>query len=312
MSETVSGATLTLAAAADQSISVRAVNLNFSMSPAVGRLQQLGQQLRHSIMACGNTVPAAPWREAFLSHIEQLKQPTFTLSSLHSATPSEPSSTSHLVPRARTVVYRGMWASLAPNPKNSAQLNPTSFQTDLPTVTTDARMEKVSEMFTGSDPDSLSNVGGPVEAVFWFPESMTQWRLRGPIFMIGPDIDSAEASPVKEELMPYMRRVGTSEWNWSRELTAHFGNLSPLMRGTFRNPPPGTPVTQKPEAGLGLGQVVEDLKDEIARKNFRVLVIVPEEVDRVDLSDPERGRRWNYRLDRAGNGAEWSEAELWP
>jgi hypothetical protein len=79
------------------------------------------------------------------------------------------------------------------------------------------------------------------------------------------------------------------------------------MRGSFRNPPPGTPITETPGEGLRLGQTVDDLEDEISRRNFRVLVIVPEEVDRVDLSDPEKGRRWNYKLE-----AEWKETELWP
>jgi hypothetical protein len=126
--------------------------------------------------------------------------------------------------------------------------------------------------------------------------------------MIGPDIDSDEASSAREALMPYMREAGdTEKWSWARELTAHFGNLSPLMRGSFRNPPPGTPITETPGEGLRLGQTVDDLEDEISRRNFRVLVIVPEEVDRVDLSDPEKGRRWNYKLE-----AEWKETELWP
>lgn len=131
--------------------------------------------------------------------------------------------------------------------------------------------------------------------------------------MIGPDIDSDEASSVREAVKPHMRHVGqTEKWSWSRELTAHFGNLSPFMRGTFRNPPPGTPLTEKPEEGLGLGQTVDDLDDEIARANFRVLVLVPEEIDRVDLSDPERGQRWNYKLERTGDGSSWRETELWP
>ncbi|KAG8406995.1 hypothetical protein J3458_020495 [Metarhizium acridum] len=264
-------------------------------------------------MAGGNTVPAAPWRDAFLSHIEQVQQPTFTLSSLHPASPPSPSWAPQFVPRARTVVYRGMWASLTPNLKNPAQLNPASYETDLPTITTDARMEKVSEILsTSTNGGDSSGIGGAVEAVFWFPDSMTQWRLRGYTCLVGPDIDSLEASSTREALRPYMRKVGDAEWSWSRELTAQFGNLSPFMRGTFRNPPPGTPITQEPGEGLGLGQVVEDLEDDIARKNFRVVVIVPEEVDRVDLSNPERGQRWNYRLERGGQGAEWKETELWP
>ncbi|KAK2592237.1 hypothetical protein QQS21_010053 [Conoideocrella luteorostrata] len=254
-------------------------------------------------------IPAAPWRDPFVSDMQSMKSPTFTLSSLHQVSPASQSTQSpQFVPRARTVVYRGMWASLPPNSKNPASLNPNSYDTELPTITTDARMEKVSEMFpTGS---KSSSMGGPIEAVFWATESMTQWRLKGRIFMIGPDIDSEQAASVRNALTPHMRKVGDiGPWSWSRELTAHFGNLNPLMRGTFRNPPPGTPITQAPEQGYVLGREVEDLEDAIARKNFRVLVIVPEDVDRVDLSNPKKGQRWNYKLN---GGMSWEETELWP
>ncbi|KAG5977031.1 hypothetical protein E4U55_007103 [Claviceps digitariae] len=269
-------------------------------------------------------VAAAPWREAFLSDMQSMKSPNFTLSSVYQAAPST------FLPRARTVVYRGMWACLVPNSKNPAALNPASYQTDLPTITTDARMHKVSELFStsttpaGSSSSSCcspSAKGGPIEAVFWADQSQTQWRLRGHVYMIGPDIDSDSAAPVRESLMPYMRRVPAQKeqhqhqqtaepWSWSRELTAHFGNVSPSMRGTFRNPPPGTPITDKPEQGLGLrlGQKVQDMQDDLARQNFRVLVIVPDEVDKVDLAAGEGGRRWKYTL----QGEAWKETELWP
>ena len=110
-------------------------------------------------------------------------------------------------------------------------------------------MEKVSELFEDAKetsatttPPPQSRVGAVVEGVFWSPKTMTQWRIRGHACIIGPDIDSDAAAPVRQALNGYMRRVGeTDSWSWSRELTAHFGNLSPGMRGTFRNPPPGTP-----------------------------------------------------------------------
>ncbi|KAG6007617.1 hypothetical protein E4U21_005698 [Claviceps maximensis] len=258
------------------------------------------------------TVAAAPWREAFISDMESMKPPNFTLSSVYQASPSS------FLPRARTVVYRGMWASLVPNSKNPAALNPASYQTDLPTITTDARMHKVCELFTTSTPAessvSPSAKGGPIEAVFWADESKTQWRLRGHVYMIGPDIESDNAAPVRESIMPYMRKIHAEQqteepWSWSRELTAHFGNVSPSMRGTFRNPPPGTPISEKPqEQGLRLGQKVQDVHDAVARQNFRVLVIVPEEVDKVDLAAPDGGRRWKYTLERES----WKETELWP
>ncbi|GJN67096.1 Zn 2cys6 transcription factor [Purpureocillium lilacinum] len=273
----------------------------------------------------GSPVPAdPPWRATFISHIQRMESPTFTLGTLHQ--PDRASSSSqHVVPRVRTVVFRGMWAALDVNPKNPAERNPDTFTSHLPTITTDARMDKVPELEEGMAAapgagdggrgGSQSGGGGFVEGVFWAEEARTQWRLRGRAYVLGPDIDSEAAAPVRAALEPHMRRVngGTAgPWSWSREVTAHFGNLSPLMRGTFRNPPPGTPRSQEPGRGLGLGQRVENVEDEVARRNFRVVVIVPDEVDRVDLSDPENGRRWNYRLEGEGESGEWKVTELWP
>ncbi|TQV96548.1 hypothetical protein V2A60_003063 [Cordyceps javanica] len=280
-------------------------------------------------------VPLAPWRAALVSHLEAMDSPTFVLSSLHhelddaatASTAQWKGETAAYSPRARTVVYRGMWAGLTSNPRNPAPRNPNTYQTDLLTITTDVRMEKVSEMFTGprafaSPPETLAScAGGPVEGVIWAAHATTQWRIRGRVYMVGPDINSDAAQPVRQALEPYMRRqhagniqagAEANTWEWARELTAHFGNLSPVMRGSFRNPPPGTPISQPPGPGLGLGQKVENLHDEVARRNFRVLVIVPEQVDQVDLSDPDRGRRWRYDLVTTGNEATWTITELWP
>ncbi|CAM1511200.1 Fc.00g087130.m01.CDS01 [Cosmosporella sp. VM-42] len=257
-----------------------------------------------------NSVAAAPWRSPFLSHIEKMEPPTFVLSTLHPVESSS-SSTPSFVPRSRTVVFRGLWASLPTNPKNTAELNPDVYETDLLTITSDARMEKVSELFkSASGAVSQSGGGGPVEATIWAVEARTQWRVRGQAYVLGPDIDSDATAPVRKAIEEHMRSRGdTDSWSWSRELTAHFGNLSPVMRGSFKNPPPGTPLSEKPGPGLELGQKVDNLDDEIARQNFRVVVIVPQEVDRVDLSDPAKATRWNYKLAKAGI---WDTTELWP
>ncbi|PMB71181.1 hypothetical protein BM221_003648 [Beauveria bassiana] len=281
------------------------------------------------------SVSLAPWRATLVSHLEAMDSPTFVLSSLHrqhgsATTPSAQRTpdAATFSPRARTVVYRGMWAGLSLNPRNPAPRNPNVYQTDLLTITTDVRMDKVSEMFhepftiSTNAPQTLqSSPGGFVEAVIWAAHAQTQWRIRGRVYMIGPDIDSDAARPVRQALSAHMRRqhAGNTEldvkadgWQWAKELTAHFGNISPVMRGSFRNPPPGTPISQAPGPGLGLGQKVDDLHDEIARKNFRVLAIAPEQVDQVDLSDPERGRRWRHDLILSGDEGTWKTTELWP
>lgn len=113
------------------------------------------------------------------------------------------------------------------------------------------------------------------------------------------------------------------EFDWEKEVVAHFGNLGSGMRGSFKNPAPGTPRANEPGEGEGLGQKVGDelLEDQVARRNFRVVVIVPEEVDLVDLSDPADQRRWLYTFVGAGAKAtkaggviegDWEKVELWP
>ena len=88
--------------------------------------------------------------------------------------------------------------------------------------------------------------------------------------------------------------------------------------GTFKNPSPGTPKNgQDPDMDQQLGQKVEDLHDPIAREHFRVVIIKPEEVEQLDLSDPATSRRRKYTfVVEKGPGAEgrgeWKTEELWP
>ncbi|KAH6635542.1 pyridoxamine 5'-phosphate oxidase-domain-containing protein [Chaetomium sp. MPI-SDFR-AT-0129] len=288
----------------------------------------------------------APWRAPFLTHITPLPSPTFTLATLQQQTPTPPSSSSSSTavdstdstpfPRARTCVFRGFWASLSPHPSNPAPLNPAGvFESDLLVFTTDVRSEKVGGLFGSSgSKETQTGGGGPVEAVWWVdnPEVRTQWRVRGRAWVLGPDVegDGEKAEEVRGVLRGRMRRLlpggedgdgGDGGWSFAREVTAHFGNLTPLMRGTFKGPPPGVPVACGAGDGEVLGQRVEGVEDEVARRNFRVVVIVPEEVDQVDLSEELKPRRWLY-VYRGVDGkaelrggeviGEWEKVEVWP
>lgn len=219
-----------------------------------------------------------------------------------------------------------MWAELPENKHYSGPENPRVYESDLLTLTTDVRMNKVHEIFKSSssaEGDSEGSAGGgPVEAVFWIREVSTQWRIKGEAYIIGPDIESdgdesSGAKMVKARLREHMRVVnedGTESWSWATEVAGHFGHLSPGMRGSFKNPAPGMAVSLvPPDEHLRLGQKVTNLYDEVARKNFRVVVIRPTEVEQTDLSDPDKARRWNFSY-QSGEGAVegWEVDELWP
>ncbi|RYP90592.1 hypothetical protein DL770_003259 [Monosporascus sp. CRB-9-2] len=310
---------------------------------------------RHRAMSTSSSSPAggdAPWRSIFLEHVQGMASPEFTLGTVRRVRSSSGDSTdTAAVPRARTCIFRGMFADLPADPRNPAPRNPAGVYaaSDLITFTTDARSDKMRELFSlvaddydgeesgvqgggegvgREEEDVISGSGGgaPVEATFWAAPAATQWRLRGRAWVLAPDVEDAHqgsegARRTVEALKARMRRIGEGEWSFAREITAHFGNLSPLMRGSFRGPPPGRPVDDGDD-GLRLGQELEDLHDEIARRNFRVVVIVPEQVDRADLSAPKRGRRWLYTFVGAGRreprrpggvvDGEWEKIEVWP
>jgi len=86
------------------------------------------------------------------------------------------------------------------------------------------------------------------------------------------------------------------------------------LAGSWKNPPPGRPTKgEEPDAEHQLGQKVEDLNDPIARSNFRVVIIKPDEVERLDTSDPAKARRWKYTFIVDGEGqGKWETEELWP
>ncbi|KAL8353701.1 hypothetical protein RB601_003506 [Gaeumannomyces tritici] len=285
---------------------------------------RLAQSTRLGAMASSSSSPpapaAAPWRADFLEHTSRMPQASFVLSTVrrNGGGRDAPS------PRARTCMLRGLWAGLPADDRNPAPRNRPVYESDCPVFTTDARMDKVADLGAGSGSGPGS---GPVEAVWWAEATQTQWRVRGEAWLLGGGggggpsgigIPAAARAAIGARMR---RRDGNAaaaeketeeqqwQWSWETEVTAHFGNLSPAMRGTFRNPAPGAPRQQAPGAGEGLGQRVDDVEDELARRNFLVCVIVPTEVDRVLLA-PDDPRRWLYRF-RAEDGT-WETVELWP
>jgi pyridoxamine 5'-phosphate oxidase len=283
-------------------------------------------------MSASSKTPAsvgpAPWKPLFQTHISKMDSPEFVLASLQPS--DDPKAPTPFIPRARTCIYRGMWAELPENKHNEAPQNDKVYESELLTLTTDVRMAKVPELFASSrghgdvSQSQGSGGGGPFEAVFWVKEVMTQWRIRGEAYVVGPDVETAggEDSGVNTmkhkigERMRVVKEEGKKDWSWEKEVTAHFGNLSPGMRGSFKNPPPGSPVSKVPEdKALALGQQVTDLHDEVTRKNFRVVILRPDEVEQVDLTVPDKARRWKWTF--VGNGSSegkdgWEKEELWP
>lgn len=179
-----------------------------------------------------------------------MDSPEFVFSSLHPAPEGHKSPTPYL-PRARYCIMRGFWAELPENKHNNAPMNPRVYESEMPAFTTDVRMNKPIELFGSSagHADDASQAqgsggGGPCEAVWWVKDAMVQWRMKGEAFVVGNDIEgegeqgkeSSGVRTVKSEVGSRMRIVDgekEGEWGWKRELTGHFGNNSPGLRGMF-------------------------------------------------------------------------------
>ncbi|KAL5355978.1 pyridoxamine 5'-phosphate oxidase-domain-containing protein [Aspergillus floccosus] len=246
--------------------------------------------------------PAAPWRPLLDTHLSQNSTTTLTLTTIDHDNSNRP------VPRARTCEFRGFWPNPSLHPSALDALhaqcggpNPAVYESDMLSLTTDVRMAKAPQ---------LEGTGHVVEAVFWMKDVMNQWRVRGTAYVLGDPAGGAHEEAAREEVRKGMRRTQGEEdgWTWERQVTSYFANHPPAMRGSFRNPPPGRPRDTTAEPGLGLGQTVDDLHDPVARGNFRVVVVRPEEVERLDLSDLQNVRRVQWTL----KGDRWEEVELWP
>jgi hypothetical protein len=309
---------------------------SIKLAPKIAqRLTRLASTMGHPTQST-----VAPWRGLFDEHLSKAdggaSAAEFVLATV----------TADGLPRNRFCIHRGFWACLPPNDHNKLPKNPSIFESDCPTFTTDARMGKVYDIFaTGKGKGSLEQSrsgtggGGPIEAVYWLKEIKTQWRIRGKCWLVaaddiegGEDAQNSGTVTVKAEVGRYMRTKEGSQhaeqnkdWSWKREVENNFENLSPMMRGSFKNPPPGQPLEkgEDEQAGEGLGQKAGHLsEEELARKNFRVCIITPEEVEVVDLNDPAKATRqiWTLSAEVGGPGGsdvskpvgEWNKVETWP
>ncbi|KAF7519545.1 hypothetical protein PCG10_009951 [Penicillium crustosum] len=255
----------------------------------------------------------APWRDILSSHLEQTPGYKFTIATIGYNAQQRP------VPRVRTCGCRGFFPELELHHKGQEAMdqqvegggNPPVFESDMLSFTTDARMDKLPQ---------LESSGHAIEAVFWLKDLMTQWRIKGTAYAIGNPSgeDAEEEKTSRNEIRKALRVKGgndsdVAKWTWEKAVTKYFANHSPIARGSFRNPHPGQPRSSTPsQPDLKLGQEVLDLHDSIARANFRVVVIRPEEVERLDLTDQEDAKRWNWTLIEGDDGSRWNEVELWP
>jgi pyridoxamine 5'-phosphate oxidase len=171
----------------------------------------------------------APWRDRLDSHLKQTPGYEFTIATIGYDAQQRP------VPRLRTCGCRGFFPELELHPKGQEAMdqqveggaNPSIFESDMLTFTTDVRMEKLPQ---------LESSGHAIEAMFWLKDVMTQWRIKGTAYAIGnPQGEDAEEGNSRAEVQRALRLKGDesdiSKWTWEKAVTKYFANHSPVARG---------------------------------------------------------------------------------
>ncbi|KAJ5893656.1 hypothetical protein N7495_005347 [Penicillium taxi] len=260
-----------------------------------------------------------PWRDELDLNIDQSSIYEFTLATIDRNSAGQP------IPRARICSCRGFFPELDIHPNGRKDFeeqedgdNPPVYESDLLSFSTDIRMEKLAQIETS---------GHSVEALFWLKDMMTQWRVQGLAYAIGDPVgeENEKEKSARDIIGPQLRVKPDIEdldllnkWTWDRAVTKYFAKHSPLMRGSFIRPHPGLPRSDSPsDKFVEKGHRITDLHDVGARSNFRVVLIIPEEVERLDISDYDNFRRirWNLvkSVDEDGQPQNhWEETELNP
>ena len=174
----------------------------------------------------------APWRDLLDSQLKQTPGYEFTVATIGYDSQQRP------VPRLRTCGCRGFFPELKLHPKGQEAMdqqvenggNPSVYESDMLTFTTDSRMEKLPQ---------LESSGHAIEAVFWLKDLMTQWRIKGTAYAIGnPQGEDVEVERnSRQEIEKALRMTApdndSSTWTWEKAVTKYFANHSPVARGWF-------------------------------------------------------------------------------
>lgn len=183
-------------------------------------------------------------------------------------------------PHCRTVVFRGFLNSIPSDHQmyNTCQKDDNSnADSSLPCIMkmcTDGRSKKMEE-----------SANQPIaEMVWWFPKTSEQYRIRGPLIMIGEQQEDKMLAIYRKEL---------------------WGNLSDPARESFLNPVvPGIPYSDpSSNEEKNIGGRDEDGKVVPPPSNFVLMLLDPQEVDYLRLTGSQYRqkdlrnkdtRKWNW------------------
>ena len=181
-------------------------------------------------------------------------------------------------PAVRTVVFRGsVGETRGDSPPAQLPVGNPPAESSLFLVSTDVLMAKVGE---------LEQTNGVFEVCWWHAGTNQQIRFNGIAHVYRRN---GQGEFPESHLKRYIQIQGDQEWTWDKEHERLWTAHKPGMRGSFRNPPPGSELDELKKKKL---QVVElDSEDngpdaQEAKGRFSLVVMEVNEVEILDLSPP--------------------------
>jgi len=184
-------------------------------------------------------------------------------------------------PAVRTVGFRGFIGE----PKDNKPDTPDKFrganppaQSSLILLSTDALMSKVSE---------IEGTGGVYEVCWWHAGTNQQIRFSGVAHLLrrNAKIEFPEA-----RLKKYISVQGEGGWSWEAERERMWRSHKPGLRGSFRNPPPGSPLDsenkKKKLKAVELDGDDDGPDAQEAKERFSLVVLEITELEILDLDPP--------------------------
>lgn len=242
------------------------------VAPTLSRLNLIGH---HNVMV-SQPLSNPPWKKTVLDILQKNLDDGHKESLNFQLATIKPGPTAR--PAVRTVVFRGFVGETRED-SPPAQLpggNPRA-ESSLFLISTDALMAKVGE---------LEHTNGVFEVCWWHAGTNQQIRFNGIAHVYRRN---GQGEFPESHLKRYIQVKGDQEWTWDRERERLWAAHKPGMRGSFRNPLPGSELDETKKKKL---EVVElDSEDngpdaQEAKDRFSLVVMEADEVEILDLSPP--------------------------
>jgi len=227
-------------------------------------------------MTASNSLANPPWKKTVQDILQKNLDDGHTDSLFFSLATIKPGPQPR--PAVRTVGFRGFIGEPKDNKSDKLPGGNPPAQSSLILLSTDTLMAKVGE---------IEQTGGVYEVAWWHAGTNQQIRFSGTAHLFRRN---AKVEFPKDRLKQYISVQGNGEWSWEAERERMWKAHKPGLRGSFRNPPPGSPLDSE-EKRDRLKVVELDGDDDgpearEAKERFSLVVLEVTELEILDLDPP--------------------------